>query len=61
LVESLNRSGFSGPFSGDSHEFMVKRTQRLIIPNPRRGDVDRGLLSQILRQAGISREEREAL
>ena len=31
------------------------------IPNPHGSDIDRGLLTRILRQAGISREEWEAL
>lgn len=31
------------------------------IPNPHQGDISRGLLTRILRQAGISREEWEKL
>ncbi len=31
------------------------------IPNPHQGDIDVGLLSEILRQAGITREEWERL
>jgi predicted RNA binding protein YcfA (HicA-like mRNA interferase family) len=40
---------------------MVKEQLRVVIPNPHRGDIDRGLLARILRQAGITREEWEQL
>jgi predicted RNase H-like HicB family nuclease len=33
----------------------------VIVPNPHRGDIGRNLLSRILRQAGISRDEWEQL
>ena len=49
----------SGPFAGGRHEFMLRDTRRLIIPNPHRGDIGPGLLSQLLRQANISRKEWE--
>ena len=61
LVAALRRAEFSGPFSGGRHEFMQKRDLVLTIPNPHRGDISIGLLSVILRQAGISRKEWERL
>jgi len=33
----------------------------VIVPNPHRSDISRGLLARILRQAGVSREEWEQL
>lgn len=40
---------------------MLQGKKRVWIPNPHRGDISRHLLADILRQAGISREEWEAL
>ena len=53
----LRRFDFDGPFSGGRHLFMIKGTLKLHIPNPHRDEVSRHLLSEILRQAGISSEE----
>jgi predicted RNA binding protein YcfA (HicA-like mRNA interferase family) len=57
LICSLRQSGFEGPYSGGRHQFMVKGEIKLYIPNPHRGDISRGLLAKILRQAGIERDE----
>jgi len=46
---------------GGKHQYMVKGTVRLVIPNPHRGDISGALLMRILKQAGISREEWEQL
>lgn len=40
---------------------MVKGHLRLIIPNPHKGDITPALLSKILRQAGISRDDWDGL
>lgn len=40
---------------------MVKGVSRIIIPNPHRGEIGREYLARLLRQAGISREEWEAV
>lgn len=61
FVSSLRQLGFSGPYPGGNHEFMVKGTRRLILPNPHGGDIDIGLLARLLKQAGITREQWEAL
>ncbi|MCB0195171.1 MAG: type II toxin-antitoxin system HicA family toxin [Anaerolineae bacterium] len=60
LVQRLKALGFEGPYSGGRHEFMLRETTRLILPNPHRSDISAALLSRLLRQAGISREEWEA-
>jgi predicted RNA binding protein YcfA (HicA-like mRNA interferase family) len=55
LVKALRQHGFEGPFSGKHHQFMLRGSLRLRIPNPHRGDVSANLLAEILRQAGIDR------
>lgn len=57
LVHRLRNLGFDGPFIGGSHQFMVRGSVRLIIPNPHRQEIGLDLLTRILRQAGVSREE----
>ncbi len=61
LVYYLKQVGFEGPYPGGKHQYMVKDNLRLTIPNPHQGDISRSLLSKILRQARISREEWEIL
>ena len=61
LVRHLRQLGFEGPYSGGRHQFMVKGELKLYVPNPHRGDISRGLLARILRQAGIDRDEWEQL
>ena len=60
LVRRLLRLGFDGPYAGGRHEFVVRHDRRLILPNPHRGDIGVALLSRILDEAGISREEWES-
>ncbi len=59
LIKSLKKAGFEGPFSGGRHEFLVKGQLRLTLPNSHQGEIGRELLTRILRQANISREEWE--
>jgi len=40
---------------------LVKGDLRLTLPNPNQGEIGRDLLSRILKQAGISRDEWEKL
>jgi predicted RNA binding protein YcfA (HicA-like mRNA interferase family) len=61
LVHHLRALGFTGPYSGRTHAFMLGRGRRVHLPNPNRGDISTGLLARILHQAGISREEWERL
>jgi predicted RNA binding protein YcfA (HicA-like mRNA interferase family) len=57
LIRRLRHVGFSGPISGGRHHFMKKGALKVRIPNPhRRGDISGALLSEILRQAGITGE-----
>lgn len=42
---------------GGRHPQMLRGDVTVIIPNPYEGDISVGLLSWLLRQAGVSREE----
>ena len=53
----LKALGFSGPYTGGRHQFMVRGSIRLVLPNPHRGESGGDLLKRILRQAGIEEEE----
>lgn len=61
LVRLLKKLGFDGPYAGGKHEFMVKNSLKITIPNPHRGDIRKGLLAEILRQANITKDEWESL
>jgi predicted RNA binding protein YcfA (HicA-like mRNA interferase family) len=61
LIRYLRQLGFGGPYSGGRHQFMVRDELKLYVPNPHQGDINRGLLAKILRQAGIDRDEWEQL
>ena len=57
LVQNLRKFGFEGPYSDGKHLFMKKGTFKLHIPSKHKGDVSAGLLSEVLRQAGIDKKE----
>jgi len=57
LVKKLKDFGFEGPFSGGKHPFMIKEDIVLTIPNPHKQEISVDLLSRILKQAGIKRDE----
>ena len=57
LVQRLRELGFEGPYAGGRHPQMRRGDLTLIIPNSHEGDIGVGLLTRLLRQAGISREE----
>lgn len=59
LIQKFRRLGFDGPYSGGRHLFMVKERLKVRIPNPHRSDISKDLVSEILKQAGISIEEWE--
>jgi len=61
LIRYLQILGFEGPYSGGKHQFMLRGTIRLRLPNPHRRDVGRELLSRILKQAGIDKDSWEKL
>ncbi|MEK7516897.1 MAG: type II toxin-antitoxin system HicA family toxin [Patescibacteria group bacterium] len=57
LVQKFRKLGFDGPYAGGRHLFMKKGDLKVIIPNPHHRDVAKHLVTEILRQAGISLEE----
>ena len=61
LIRHLRQLGFEGPYSGGKHQFMIRADITLRIPNPHHADIGRELLTKILRQAGITKEEWERL
>lgn len=61
LINALKAAGFEGPYAGGKHEFMIRGNLRLTLPNPHQGEISKDLLSRIMKQAGISRDEWEKL
>ena len=61
FIRYLRKLGFEGPFAGGSHEHMVRGAMQIPLPNPHEGDISQALLLRILKSAGISRDEWEAL
>ena len=61
LIRKFRALGYSGPFSGGKHQFMIKESQKIRIPNPHGGDISASLVKEILRQAGISPQEWDKL
>jgi predicted RNA binding protein YcfA (HicA-like mRNA interferase family) len=60
LVRRFRSLGYTGPFSGGRHQFMVRGEKKIRIPNPHgSGDVHISLVKEIIRQAGISETEWE--
>jgi predicted RNA binding protein YcfA (HicA-like mRNA interferase family) len=58
LIKKFRALGYTGPFSGGKHQFMIKGRKKIRIPNPHRsGDIHVSLIKEILRQAGISVDE----
>ncbi len=57
LVQKFRQLGFNGPYSGGRHLFMIKSELKVHIPNPHKSEISKYLLAEILRQAGISKDE----
>ena len=57
LIRRLRILGFTGPYEGGKHPYMVKEDLVLTIPNPHRETIGIDLLQRILRRANISRDE----
>ena len=61
LVACLRRLGYYGRYAGGRHEFMVRGSVSVTIRNPHGSDIGPNLLAKVLRQAGVTRDEWEAL
>ena len=57
LIARLKKLGCQGPFSGGKHQFLVRGSVRLILPNPHASEIGPSLLARILQQAGVTRDE----
>ena len=57
LVKKFRAFGFDGPYSGGRHFFMIRGNLKVHIPNPHKGDISKHLVGEILRQAGISKDD----
>ncbi|MCC7201171.1 MAG: type II toxin-antitoxin system HicA family toxin [Nitrospirae bacterium] len=58
LIRKFRSLGYEGPYSGGKHQFMKKGQKKIRIPNPHgTGDINITLAKEILRQAGIGKEE----
>lgn len=61
LISHLKQPGFTGPYACGKHQFMIKDKLRLTLPNPHQREIGINLLSKVLKQAGISKEDWERL
>ena len=61
LIRGLRALGFEGPYPGGRHMIMQRGDVTVSIPNPHQGDISVNLLTRIMRQAGVTREEWEAV
>jgi len=57
LIRKFKALGYSGPFSGGRHQFMIKGSQKIRIPNPHISETGASLIKEILRQACISTQD----
>lgn len=57
LIARLKQLGYVGPFSGGKHQFLIRGSTRLILPNPHSTEIGPSLLARILQQAGVNRDE----
>ena len=61
VIRKLRRLGFEGPFAGGKHEFMTRGRLKLYVPNPHGSDLSAGLVTRLLKEAGIAEEHWEAV
>jgi predicted RNA binding protein YcfA (HicA-like mRNA interferase family) len=57
LIRRLKKIGFEGPFQGSDHDFMVRGDNFVRIPNDHGREIGVNLISEILREGGVSRDE----
>ena len=61
LVQNFRKLGFEGPYSGGRHLFMKKKSLKIHIPSKHKGEISASLVSEILRQAEISKKKWDKL
>ena len=58
VIEKLRKLGFEGPFPGGRHSRMVNLKTGQIVPIPIHSkEIGVGLIREIIRQVGVSRDE----
>jgi hypothetical protein len=57
LIEKLRKLGFNGPYSASKHQYMIKSSHKIFIPNPHGKDIGLPIIKKIILQIGISKEE----
>ncbi|MGH7949512.1 MAG: type II toxin-antitoxin system HicA family toxin [Candidatus Binataceae bacterium] len=59
FVRRMRALGYDGPYAGSRHQYMVKSGRGpVVVPNPHGGaEISTDLLSRVLRQANITRDE----
>jgi hypothetical protein len=57
LIRRLKKIGFEGPFPGSDHDYMVRGDNFVRRPNEHRRETGANLISEILREGGVSRDE----
>ena len=61
LIKKLRKFGFEGPFSGSKHQFMKKGSLKLRIPNPHKSEIDKAILTEIIKQTLINKNDWESV
>lgn len=57
LVKKFRLFGFNGPYQQGKHPYMIKDSLSITIPNPHNGVISVDLLTRILKQAEINRDQ----
>jgi hypothetical protein len=57
LIRRLKKIGFEGPFPGSDHDYMVRGDNFVRIPNDHGREIGANLISEILMEGGVSRDE----
>jgi predicted RNA binding protein YcfA (HicA-like mRNA interferase family) len=61
LIYYLKQLGFGGPYSGKRHQFLLKDSLRVTIPNPHQDDISANFLAKIWGQAKVDINDWENL
>ena len=61
LINKLKNFGFEGPFIAKRHQYMIKKNQKIFIPNPHGKDIGVPLLRRMINQLGITVDQFKSL
>lgn len=57
LIRKLKRAGFSGPFSGAKHQYMLRSRLKIFIPNPHGKDIGLKIIKRVIVDINTSDKE----